>query len=142
MYSSDSQAMGRVGEVVTRAIQTADKMRQQRGPLPEDNAGHDNARILRYMAKLTINPALAHGIAHEVGSLEPGKLADIALWPVDDAGQAGIADPVAALVLGPPRPAALVLVGGHPVAQDGAPTGGDPDAIAAGARRASRRLAA
>lgn len=80
MYSSDSQAMGRVGEVVTRAIQTADKMRQQRGPLPEDTAGHDNARLLRYMAKLTINPALAHGIAHEVGSLEPGKLADIVLW--------------------------------------------------------------
>jgi urease subunit alpha len=80
MYSSDSQAMGRVGEVVTRAIQTADKMLKQRGKLPEDDAAHDNARILRYMAKLTINPALAHGIAHEVGSLEPGKLADIVLW--------------------------------------------------------------
>ncbi|HEU5099818.1 MAG TPA: urease subunit alpha [Roseiflexaceae bacterium] len=80
MYSSDSQAMGRVGEVVTRAIQTADKMLKQRGKLPEDAAEHDNARLLRYMAKLTINPALAHGIAHEVGSLEPGKLADIVLW--------------------------------------------------------------
>jgi urease subunit alpha len=80
MYSSDSQAMGRVGEVVTRAIQTADKMLKQRGKLPEDAAEHDNARILRYMAKLTINPALAHGIAHEVGSLEIGKLADIVLW--------------------------------------------------------------
>jgi urease subunit alpha len=80
MYSSDSQAMGRVGEVVTRAIQTADKMLKQRGKLPEDDAAHDNARILRYMAKLTINPALAHGIAHEVGSLQPGKLADIVLW--------------------------------------------------------------
>jgi urease subunit alpha len=80
MYSSDSQAMGRVGEVVTRAIQTADKMLKQRGKLPEDAAEHDNARILRYLAKLTINPALAHGIAHEVGSLEPGKLADIVLW--------------------------------------------------------------
>jgi len=80
MYSSDSQAMGRVGEVVTRAIQTADKMLKQRGKLPDDTAEHDNARILRYMAKLTINPALAHGIAHEVGSLEPGKLADIVLW--------------------------------------------------------------
>ncbi len=80
MYSSDSQAMGRVGEVVTRAIQTAHKMKDQRGPLPEDGAEHDNARVLRYLAKLTINPALAHGIAHEVGSLEPGKLADIVLW--------------------------------------------------------------
>jgi urease subunit alpha len=80
MYSSDSQAMGRVGETVTRAIQTAHKMLEQRGKLPEDHADHDNARVLRYMAKLTINPALAHGIAHEVGSLEPGKLADIVLW--------------------------------------------------------------
>jgi urease subunit alpha len=80
MYSSDSQAMGRIGEVTTRAIQTADKMLQQRGKLPEDSAEHDNARILRYLAKLTINPALTHGIAHEVGSLEVGKLADIVLW--------------------------------------------------------------
>jgi len=80
MYSSDSQAMGRVGEVVTRAFQTADKMLKQRGKLPQDSAEHDNARVLRYLAKLTINPALAHGIAHEVGSLEPGKLADIVLW--------------------------------------------------------------
>jgi len=79
MYSSDSQAMGRVGEVVTRAIQTAHKMKAQRGPLPGDGEA-DNERVLRYMAKLTINPALAHGIAHEVGSLEPGKLADIVLW--------------------------------------------------------------
>ncbi|KPV53520.1 urease subunit alpha [Kouleothrix aurantiaca] len=80
MYSSDSQAMGRVGEVVTRAFQTAHKMKDQRGPLDGDTAEHDNARVLRYLAKLTINPALAHGIAHEVGSLEPGKLADIVLW--------------------------------------------------------------
>ena len=80
MYSSDSQAMGRVGEVVTRAFQTADKMLKQRGKLPEDSAEHDNARLLRYLAKVTINPALAHGIAHEVGSLEVGKLADIVLW--------------------------------------------------------------
>jgi urease subunit alpha len=80
MYTSDSQAMGRIGEVVTRAFQTAHKMKEQRGPLPEDGAEHDNARVLRYLAKLTINPALAHGIAHEVGSLEPGKLADIVLW--------------------------------------------------------------
>jgi urease subunit alpha len=80
MYSSDSQAMGRIGETVTRAFQTAHKMLEQRGKLPEDHAEHDNARILRYLAKLTINPALAHGIANEVGSLEPGKLADIVLW--------------------------------------------------------------
>jgi urease subunit alpha len=80
MYSSDSQAMGRIGETVTRAFQTADKMLTQRGKLPEDAAEHDNARLLRYLAKLTINPARAHGIAHEVGSLEVGKLADIVLW--------------------------------------------------------------
>ena len=80
MYSSDSQAMGRVGEVVTRTFQTAHKMKEQRGPLAGDSDEHDNNRLLRYLAKLTINPALAHGIAHEVGSLEPGKLADIVLW--------------------------------------------------------------
>ncbi|MBX6378838.1 MAG: urease subunit alpha, partial [Clostridia bacterium] len=77
MYSSDSQAMGRVGETFTRAIQTAHKMKECRGPLPEDAPNHDNFRVLRYLAKLTINPAIAHGVAHEVGSLEPGKLADI-----------------------------------------------------------------
>ncbi|HMO59748.1 MAG TPA: urease subunit alpha, partial [Roseiflexaceae bacterium] len=80
MYSSDSQAMGRVGEVVTRAIQTADKMLVQRGRLPDERGENDNQRVLRYLAKLTINPARAHGIAHEVGSLEIGKLADIVLW--------------------------------------------------------------
>ena len=81
MYSSDSQAMGRAGANFTRLIQTADKMKQVRGPLPEDAAGDDNVRVLRYIAKLTINPARTHGIAHEVGSLETGKLADIVLWP-------------------------------------------------------------
>ncbi len=80
MIASDSQAMGRVGEVVIRTWQTADKMKQQRGPLPEDSAEHDNFRIKRYIAKYTINPALAHGIAHEVGSIEVGKLADLVLW--------------------------------------------------------------
>jgi urease subunit alpha len=80
MISSDSQAMGRVGEVVTRTWQTAHKMKAQRGSLPEDPAEHDNFRIKRYIAKYTINPALTHGIAHEVGSLEVGKLADIVLW--------------------------------------------------------------
>jgi urease subunit alpha len=80
MIASDSQAMGRVGEVITRTWQTAHKMKVQRGSLPEDNARRDNFRARRYVAKYTINPAIAHGIAHEVGSLEPGKLADIVLW--------------------------------------------------------------
>ncbi len=80
MISSDSQAMGRVGEVITRTWQTAHKMKVQRGSLPEDPAEHDNFRIKRYLAKYTINPALTHGIAHEVGSIEVGKMADIVLW--------------------------------------------------------------
>jgi urease subunit alpha len=80
MFSSDSQAMGRVGEVTIRCWQTAHKMKQQRGALPGDGANNDNFRVKRYIAKLTINPALAQGIAHEVGSLEPGKWADIVLW--------------------------------------------------------------
>ncbi len=80
MISSDSQAMGRVGEVVTRTWQTAHKMKQQRGALKGDSARNDNARVKRYIAKYTINPALTHGIGHEVGSLEVGKLADIVLW--------------------------------------------------------------
>lgn len=82
MYSSDSQAMGRVGESFTRLIQTAHKLKETRGPLPEDTAGDDNQRVLRYVAKLTINPAITHGLSHQVGSLEPGKLADVVLWPV------------------------------------------------------------
>ncbi|KAF0192859.1 MAG: urease subunit alpha [Gammaproteobacteria bacterium] len=80
MIASDSQAMGRVGEVITRTWQTAHKMKVQRGALPEDNARHDNYRARRYVAKYTINPALTHGLAHEVGSIEAGKLADIVLW--------------------------------------------------------------
>jgi urease subunit alpha len=80
MISSDSQAMGRVGEVITRTFQTAHKMKVQRGSLAPDPARHDNFRVKRYIAKCTINPALAQGIAHEVGSLEAGKLADIVLW--------------------------------------------------------------
>ncbi len=80
MISSDSQAMGRVGEVIIRTWQTADKMKKQRGPLPEDSAGNDNVRIRRYIAKYTINPALTHGIAHEVGSIAVGKRADLVLW--------------------------------------------------------------
>ncbi|MFL6333623.1 MAG: urease subunit alpha [Pyrinomonadaceae bacterium] len=80
MISSDSQAMGRAGEVVTRTWQTAHKMKTQRGPLPEDSARHDNFRAKRYVAKYTINPAVAHGLSRHVGSIEPGKLADLVLW--------------------------------------------------------------
>ena len=81
MVSSDSQAMGRIGEVIIRTWQTADKMKMQRGPLPEDaGTNNDNARVKRYLAKYTINPAVAHGFAHEVGSVEAGKLADLVLW--------------------------------------------------------------
>ena len=80
MFSSDSQAMGRVGEVVMRCWQTAHKMKSQRGKLPGDSDRHDNFRARRYIAKYTINPALAHGIAHEVGSIEVGKWADLIVW--------------------------------------------------------------
>jgi len=80
MIASDSQAMGRVGEVIIRTWQTAHKMRQQRGSLSGDPEEHDNFRARRYIAKYTINPAIAHGIAHEVGSVEAGKLADLVLW--------------------------------------------------------------
>lgn len=80
MFSSDSQAMGRVGEVILRTWQTAHKMKLQRGALPGDGARNDNFRVKRYIAKYTINPAIAHGISHEVGSIEVGKWADIVLW--------------------------------------------------------------
>ena len=80
MLSSDSQAMGRVGEVVTRTWQTAHKMKLQRGPLAGDSDRNDNLRAKRYVAKYTINPAITHGLAHEVGSVEAGKLADLVLW--------------------------------------------------------------
>lgn len=80
MIASDSQAMGRVGEVIIRTWQTAHKMKVQRGSLPEDSSQNDNFRIKRYIAKYTINPAISHGIAHEVGSIEKGKLADLVLW--------------------------------------------------------------
>lgn len=80
MMSSDSQAMGRVGEVILRTWQTAHKMKLQRGTLPEDASRHDNFRVKRYIAKYTINPAIAHGISHAVGSLEVGKWADLVLW--------------------------------------------------------------
>jgi urease subunit alpha len=80
MMSSDSQAMGRVGEVILRCWQTAHKMKAQRGGLPGDGTRHDNARAKRYIAKYTINPAITHGIAHEVGSVEVGKFADLVIW--------------------------------------------------------------
>jgi len=80
MMSSDSQAMGRLGEVIIRTWQTADKMKRQRGPLKGDAAGNDNARAKRYVAKYTINPAIAHGVSQVIGSVETGKLADLVLW--------------------------------------------------------------
>ncbi|WP_372882021.1 urease subunit alpha [Psychromonas sp.] len=80
MIASDSQAMGRVGEMITRTWQTAHKMKQQRGPLAPDTERNDNFRLKRYIAKYTINPAISHGISHEVGSIEVGKLADLVLW--------------------------------------------------------------
>jgi urease subunit alpha len=86
MYSSDSQAMGRIGDTVATCWRTADKMKKLTGSLVCDPAEHDNGRILRYLAKLTINPAIAHGVGHLVGSLEPGKVADIVLWPTNTFG--------------------------------------------------------
>jgi urease subunit alpha len=80
MMSSDSQAMGRIGEVIIRTWQTADKMKRQRGALTGEKRGNDNLRVRRYIAKFTINPAIAHGIAHEIGSVETGKLADLVVW--------------------------------------------------------------
>jgi urease subunit alpha len=80
MMSSDSQAMGRIGECWLRTIQTADAMKTGRGKLPEDAKGNDNFRVLRYVAKITINPAIAHGISHVLGSVEVGKIADLVLW--------------------------------------------------------------
>jgi urease subunit alpha len=81
MMSSDSQAMGRLGEVIIRTWQTADKMKKQRGALPQDRGtDNDNFRVKRYIAKYTINPAIAHGVSKLIGSVEKGKLADLVLW--------------------------------------------------------------
>ena len=80
MMSSDSQAMGRIGEVIIRTWQTADKMKKQRGRLGQEKGDNDNARAKRYVAKYTINPAIAHGVSHVIGSIEKGKLADLVLW--------------------------------------------------------------
>jgi urease subunit alpha len=104
MMSSDSQAMGRVGEVITRTWQTAHKMRLERGRLREEQGSNDNLRIRRYIAKYTINPAITHGIADEVGSVEVGKLADLVLWkPAFFGAQMG--DPNASI----PTPQPLVM---------------------------------
>lgn len=80
MMASDSQAMGRIGEVVTRTWQTASKMKDQRGPLPEDSDRNDNFRAKRYVAKYTINPAITHGMGQVIGSIEEGEMADLVLW--------------------------------------------------------------
>ena len=80
MIGSDSQAMGRIGETFLRAFQTADLMKRSRGQLPEDAPGNDNFRVLRYLAKVTVNPAIAAGIGHMIGSIQPGKVADLVLW--------------------------------------------------------------
>ena len=80
IIASDSQAMGRVGEVITRTFQTAHKMKVQRGPLKEDSQRNDNNRLKRYISKVTINPAIAHGMSDHIGSIEVGKLADLVLW--------------------------------------------------------------
>jgi urease subunit alpha len=80
MMSSDSQAMGRLGEVIIRTWQTADKMKKQRGRLPGEKGDNDNVRAKRYVAKYTINPAVAHGVSKHIGSVEKGKLADLVLW--------------------------------------------------------------
>jgi urease subunit alpha len=80
MMSSDSQAMGRIGEVIIRTWQTADKMKRQRGRMKEEKGDNDNVRAKRYIAKYTINPAIAHGVSKHIGSVEKGKLADLVLW--------------------------------------------------------------
>jgi urease subunit alpha len=80
MMSSDSQAMGRLGEVIIRTWQTADKMKKQRGRLKEEKGDNDNVRAKRYVAKYTINPAIAHGVSKHIGSVEKGKLADLVIW--------------------------------------------------------------
>ena len=115
MLSSDSQAMGRVGEVIIRTWQTAHKMKVQRGALPEDSARNDNFRAKRYVAKYTINPAITHGIAHEVGSIEPGKWADLVFWKPAFFGV---------------KPAMILKGGMIAVGADGRPERVDPDAAA------------
>jgi cytosine/adenosine deaminase-related metal-dependent hydrolase len=117
-------------------------MKLQRGSLEDDPLTHDNGRVKRYVAKYTINPAIAHGMAHEIGSIEVGKLADLALWRVDTLPHAGIADPVAALALASPPPLELLLVDGRPVVEHDRLVTVDEDELARDAAAASRRLLA
>ncbi len=130
MISSDSQAMGRVGEVIIRTWQTAHKMKVQRGALKEDAPGNDNFRVKRYIAKYTINPAIAQGVAHELGSLEVGKRADLVLWNPAFFGV---------------KPDLVLLGGTHRRRADGRPQRVDPDAAAgalpADVRRFGRAVA-
>ena len=125
MMSSDSQAMGRVGEVIIRTWQTADKMKRQRGPLPEDSERADNFRVKRYVAKYTINPALTHGLAEQVGSVEVGKLADLVLWSPAFFGV---------------KPDLVLKAGMIAAALDGRPQRLDPDAAAGPLSADVRRL--
>ena len=125
MISSDSQAMGRVGEVVIRTWQTAHKMKLQRGPLAGDEARRDNARVKRYVAKYTINPAIAQGLAHEIGSIEVGKLADLVLWSPAFFGV---------------KPDLVIKGGMHRAGADGRPERLDPDAATRALPADVRRL--
>ena len=117
--------MGRVGEVIIRTWQTAHKMKAQRGALPEDSARNDNFRVKRYIAKYTINPAITQGIAHHVGSIEPGKLADLVLWKPAFFGV---------------KPALILKGGMIAAARDGRSERLDPDAAAGALPADVRRL--
>jgi cytosine/adenosine deaminase-related metal-dependent hydrolase len=132
--------MGRVGEVIIRTWQTADKMKKQRGRLKEDKGDNDNARVKRYIAKYTINPAIAHGVSKHIGSIEKGKLADLALWRLDGLGHTGIDDPVTALVFGPPAPLELLLVGGRRIVEYGELRTVDDRELIRSTRRVHRAL--
>ncbi len=125
MMSSDSQAMGRLGEVIIRTWQTADKMKKQRGKLKEDKGDNDNARVKRYIAKYTINPAIAHGVSKHIGSVEKGKLADLVLWSPAFFGV---------------KPEIIIKGGSIVAAQMGDPERLDPDAAAGALPADVRRL--
>ena len=125
MIASDSQAMGRVGEVIIRTFQTAHKMKVQRGRLPEETGENDNFRVKRYLAKITINPAIAHGLDEWVGSIEIGKLADLVLWSPAFFGV---------------KPDLVIKLGTIAAAPDGRPQRLDPDAAAGPLPADVRRL--
>ena len=125
MMSSDSQAMGRLGEVIIRTWQTADKMKKQRGRLKEEKGDNDNARAKRYVAKYTINPAIAHGVSKHIGSVEKGKLADLVLWSPAFFGV---------------KPDMIIKGGSIVAAQMGDPERLDPDAAAGALPADVRRL--